>query len=133
MRMAWQGLGAEALCVMLKDPARNDGRSLAALEAHLRDDPLVAWGFEPAPDASHRRCRNQSSLAHKLVSQSILQFVAARAVTATFGSAVRRRARSHPLRDPQLEGRVPAHPGAGADVGASRPSTPGSSSIPTSP
>jgi hypothetical protein len=49
MRMAWQGLGAEALCVMLKDPARNGGRSLAALEAHLRDDALVAWGFRPGP------------------------------------------------------------------------------------
>jgi hypothetical protein len=49
MRMAWQGLGAEALCRMLKDPAQNGDRSLAALEAHLREDALVAWGFRPGP------------------------------------------------------------------------------------
>jgi hypothetical protein len=47
MRMAWQGLGLAALCQALKDPAQNGGRSLAALEDHLRNDALVAWGFRP--------------------------------------------------------------------------------------
>lgn len=47
--MAWQGLDAEALCRLITDPARNGGRDLAALEAHLRDDPLVGWGFAPGP------------------------------------------------------------------------------------
>lgn len=49
MRMAWQGLDAEALCVHLTDPAHNGGRTLAALEAHLRSDPIVGWGFRPGP------------------------------------------------------------------------------------
>ncbi len=49
MRMAWQGLTREALCAALTDPARNGGRDLAALEAHLRHDALVAWGFRPGP------------------------------------------------------------------------------------
>ncbi len=48
-RMAWQGLAPAAVCEALKDPARNGGRDLAALEAHLRDDAIVAWGFRPGP------------------------------------------------------------------------------------
>lgn len=47
--MAWQGLPPEALCESVKDPARNGGRSLAALEDHLRSDPIVGWGFDPGP------------------------------------------------------------------------------------
>jgi hypothetical protein len=49
MRMAWQGLTPEAVCASLKDPARNGGRNLAALETHLRDDAIVAWSFRPGP------------------------------------------------------------------------------------
>jgi len=49
MRMAWLGLAPTALCETLKDPARNGGRDLSALEAHLRDDAIVAWGFHPGP------------------------------------------------------------------------------------
>jgi len=49
MRMAWQGLAVDALCEALKAPAHNGGRSLAALEDHLRNDPIVAWGFRPGP------------------------------------------------------------------------------------
>jgi len=48
-RMAWQGLSNEALCVQLKDPARTGGRDLAGLEAHLRDDTIVGWSFQPGP------------------------------------------------------------------------------------
>jgi hypothetical protein len=49
MRMAWLGLDTGGLCETLKDPARNGGRSLAALEEHVRDDALVKWGFNPGP------------------------------------------------------------------------------------
>jgi hypothetical protein len=47
--MAWLGLKPEAICQSLKDPARNGGRSLAALEEHLRDDPIVNWAWSPGP------------------------------------------------------------------------------------
>jgi hypothetical protein len=47
MRMAWQGLRTQELCEALKDPAHNGGRSLAALEDHLRNDAIVAWAFRP--------------------------------------------------------------------------------------
>ena len=49
MKMAWLGLRPDALCESLKDPARNGGMTLAALEEHLRRDPLVGWGFNPGP------------------------------------------------------------------------------------
>ena len=47
--MAWQDLPPEALCQSLRDPARNGGRDLAALEDHLRNDAIVGWGFDPGP------------------------------------------------------------------------------------
>src|SRR5262249_11182912 len=40
-RMAWLGLALPALCETLKDPARNGGKDLAALEEHLRTDAIV--------------------------------------------------------------------------------------------
>jgi len=49
MRMAWLGLASDALCRTLKDPARNGGRSLAALEEHVRTDALVNWAWSPGP------------------------------------------------------------------------------------
>lgn len=52
MRMAWRGLTIGELCAALKDPARNGGKDLAALEAHVRRDPLVLWGWDPGPGRS---------------------------------------------------------------------------------
>ncbi len=49
MKMAWLGLHPDALCESLKDPARNGGKTLAAIEDHLRHDALVSWGFNPGP------------------------------------------------------------------------------------
>ncbi len=63
MPMAWQGLGVEALCQSLKDPARNGGRDLAALEAHLRNDALVAWGFHPGPGRTPPRLSQPELIA----------------------------------------------------------------------
>ena len=47
LSMGWEGLSDGKLCRALKDPRRNGGRDLAALEAHLRSDPLVAYGWDP--------------------------------------------------------------------------------------
>ena len=46
MRMVFVGMAPGALCEQLKDPARNGGKDMAALRAHV-DDPLVLWGWEP--------------------------------------------------------------------------------------
>lgn len=46
-KMAWLGLAPPALCAVLKDPAQNGGRDLAALLKHVSDDALVLWGWNP--------------------------------------------------------------------------------------
>jgi hypothetical protein len=45
--MAWVGRTPRALCEQVKDPARNGGKSLAAIVDHAAHDPLVAWGWAP--------------------------------------------------------------------------------------
>lgn len=45
--MAWIGLSVPEICVQLKDPARNGGRSLADIQKHNATDGLVGWGWHP--------------------------------------------------------------------------------------
>jgi hypothetical protein len=45
--MAWEGLSDADLCRALKDPAKNKGRSVAALVEHMTGDPLVQWAWSP--------------------------------------------------------------------------------------
>ena len=53
--MGWQGKSLHDICVQIKDPARNGGRSLGDLIHHIGEDTLVGWawapgfGREPAP------------------------------------------------------------------------------------
>jgi hypothetical protein len=58
----WQKSSAE-ICAQIKDTQRNGGRTLEQVAVHVRDDPLVGWGWhpgagrEPAPgsaDATYR-------------------------------------------------------------------------------
>jgi hypothetical protein len=54
----FEGRTAAALCAQLKDPASTGGRDLAALRAHVAEDPLVLYGWEPGgerttPPLSH--------------------------------------------------------------------------------
>lgn len=58
--MVFEGLSADALCQQLRDPGQNGGRSLDDLLEHVRDDPLVRWGWAPGagrsvPPLSHAR------------------------------------------------------------------------------
>jgi hypothetical protein len=46
MKLVFAGVAPAALCEQIKDPARNGGKDMAALRAHL-DDPLVLWGWSP--------------------------------------------------------------------------------------
>jgi len=46
MKLVFAGVAPRALCEQIKDPARNGGKDMAALRAHL-DDPLVTWAWSP--------------------------------------------------------------------------------------
>ena len=47
--MGWEGLSDGELCRALADPARNGGRSVAAIEKHMTSDALVQWAWNPGP------------------------------------------------------------------------------------
>ncbi len=57
--MAWVGLTPAALCEQFGDRARNGGRTLDEVVAHVDHDAFVAWGWapgadrEPAPGTQH--------------------------------------------------------------------------------
>ena len=45
--MAWEGRTVSQICAQIKDPARNGGRSVHDLIAHIGDDTLVGWAWAP--------------------------------------------------------------------------------------
>lgn len=45
--MGWQGLDKFEIAAAMLDRTRNGNRSLAEIEHHLTEDPLVLWVFEP--------------------------------------------------------------------------------------
>ena len=45
--MVWEGKTLSQICVQMRDPKRNGGRSLADLVHHIGDDKLVGWGWNP--------------------------------------------------------------------------------------
>jgi hypothetical protein len=47
--MVFQSRTPRQLCQQLKDPASNGGRTLADLQRHIEEEPLVRWSFEPGP------------------------------------------------------------------------------------
>jgi hypothetical protein len=53
--MAWQTKSLRQICEQMKDPTRNGGKTLAAIQDHLAHDSLVGWAWlpggirEPAP------------------------------------------------------------------------------------
>jgi hypothetical protein len=56
--MVFEGLTPSALCLQLRDPAKNNKRTLEMLLEHVSSDPLVLWGWSPGgkrtlPPLSH--------------------------------------------------------------------------------
>lgn len=45
--MAWEGKTQAQICAQISDPDRNGQRSLADLVAHIGDDSLVGWAWNP--------------------------------------------------------------------------------------
>ena len=49
VEMVWWEKSSAKICEQIKDPDRNGGRDLEDIALHVRDDPLVVWGWEPGP------------------------------------------------------------------------------------
>lgn len=47
--MVWFEQTSAQICAQIKDPERNGGRTLEEIAVHVRDDALVAWGWDPGP------------------------------------------------------------------------------------
>lgn len=47
LSMGWEGLDDHSLAMALKDREKNGDRSLEDLLRHMKDDPLVAWAWQP--------------------------------------------------------------------------------------
>lgn len=45
----WFGQSSFDICVQLRDPQRNGGRSLSELAAHLDHDVILHWAWNPGP------------------------------------------------------------------------------------
>lgn len=48
--MGWEGLNKYEIAAAMLDRSKNGGRSVADIEHHLTEDPLVLWVFEPGID-----------------------------------------------------------------------------------
>jgi hypothetical protein len=46
-KMVFIGLTPRQLCETIKNPRMTGGKDLTAMHAHMRDDKLVAWGWNP--------------------------------------------------------------------------------------
>ena len=68
LAMAWERepgvpMTQAELCHRLLDKARNGGRNLTQLDAHMDGEPLVRWAWNPGTDAA-REPRAAPSLSH---------------------------------------------------------------------
>ncbi len=45
--MAWQTKSVGQICQQIKDPKRNGGKTLAAIQEHMARDSLVGWAWTP--------------------------------------------------------------------------------------
>jgi len=56
--MIWEGKTSGQICLQLKDPKQNNGKTVAQIIEHVTSDKLVLWGWNPgegrtAPPMSH--------------------------------------------------------------------------------
>lgn len=50
LSMGWQGKSLHEICVQIKDPARNGGKTLEKLLEHHTQDGIVLWAWNPGVD-----------------------------------------------------------------------------------
>ena len=64
--MGWEGKSLGEICAQIRDPARNGGRSLAAIVEHVGGDHLVGWAW--APGSGREAAPGSQAEARALVS-----------------------------------------------------------------
>lgn len=47
IEMAWEGRSLRQICLQIKDPKRNGGKSMKEIVDHMANDVLVGWGWDP--------------------------------------------------------------------------------------
>jgi hypothetical protein len=47
IEMAWEGKSLGEICQQIKDPARNGDMTMEEFVAHMAEDDLVGWGWDP--------------------------------------------------------------------------------------
>lgn len=52
MKMVFKDVSPRTLCLTIKDRRETGGKNLTAMLAHMRDDKLVGWGWEPGENRS---------------------------------------------------------------------------------
>jgi len=52
IKMVFKDVSPRALCLTIKNPRETGGKNLSAMLEHMRDDKLVAWGWEPGEHRS---------------------------------------------------------------------------------
>jgi hypothetical protein len=60
--LVFENRSPRELCLQLKDPTRNGGRTGTALVEHMAHDPLVTWAWSPGPGRSVPK-ESQASVA----------------------------------------------------------------------
>jgi hypothetical protein len=70
MPMIWQGLTDGGICAQLKDPKRNNHRSVDQIVEHMSQDKLVAWGWNPGDG------RNPVPISHDDFSAKVKEWAA---------------------------------------------------------
>ena len=59
MPMIWEGKTPKQICLQIKDPKQNNGKTVAQIVEHVTSDKLVLWGWNPGegrtmPPMSHQ-------------------------------------------------------------------------------
>lgn len=62
-KMVFIGLSPRALCETIKNRRETGGKDLQAMHAHVRDDKLVAWGWNPGGGRSLPPFSKQETIA----------------------------------------------------------------------
>lgn len=68
--MVWWEKSSADICMQIKDPERNGGRSVEDVADHIGHDPLVQWGWSPGPGREPAPYSAKEAMAYLLAWQN---------------------------------------------------------------